>query len=798
MHFAFFIDLAPCQTVGASVNEAYIGKIAGELKVGPRQVAATAALLNEGATVPFIARYRKEATGSLDEVAVTAIRDRLAQLAELDDRRAAIVQSLQDRDLLTDELSSAIDAAETMTALEDVYAPYRPKRRTRATIAREAGLEPLADLIFTNQAAANPAEEARAFVNAEKNVPDVDAALSGARDILAERFSDDARARASMRRLYWDRGGVKSSVVAGKEDEGAKFQDYFDWTEPVASIPSHRMLAIRRGEAEGVLRVRVAPPEEDALAVLERLFVEAPGTAGGEQVRLAAHDSFKRLLGPAIEGEIRHESKTKADAEAIRVFADNLRQLLLAPPLGQKTVLAIDPGFRTGCKVAVLDPQGKLLHHDVIYATAASPEQVKRAGDTVLALSQRFGVQAIAIGNGTASRETEQFVRSLGLPPSIVLAVVNESGASIYSASEAAREEFPDQDLTVRGAVSIGRRLMDPLSELVKIDPKSIGVGQYQHDVDQASLKNGLDDVVVSCVNGVGVELNTASKQLLGYVSGLGPSLAGKVVAFRNDNGPYRSRHDLLRVPRLGPKAFEQCAGFLRIQGGDHPLDASAVHPESYAVVDRMAADLGCEVGDLIRDPSLRSRIDPQRYVTDTVGVPTLTDILGELAKPGRDPRREFEAFSFKEGVEKIEDLEPGMTLPGIVTNVTAFGAFVDIGVHQDGLVHVSQLADRFVKDPAEVVKVQQRVGVTVLEVDIARKRIALSMRSNPQPAQRREARTSPSATSPLPRPGNPPPRHEPAGAPPPRPPQGSPRPPKPAGAFSNAFADAFGKLRKP
>ncbi|HEX7486566.1 MAG TPA: Tex family protein [Vicinamibacterales bacterium] len=768
------------------MNESYVGKIAGELKVAPRQVAATAALLAEGATVPFIARYRKEATESLDEVAITAIRDRMSQLAELDDRRAAIIQSLQERELLTGELAAAVAAAETMTALEDVYAPYRPKRRTRATIAKEAGLEPLADAIFQDQATVNPIERADAFVNVDKNVPDVEAALAGARDILAERFSDDATARAALRQLYWAQGAVRSVAVPGKEAEGAKFKDYFDWTEPVSNIPSHRMLAIRRGEAEGFLRVRIAPPEEGAPAILEPLFVTAPGTPGGEQVRLAAHDSCKRLLGPAIEGEIRFESKKKADTEAIRVFADNLRQLLLAPPLGQKTVLAIDPGFRTGCKVVCLDPQGKLLHHDVIYPTTSSPAQIKQAGDTVKALAHSFNVEAIAIGNGTAGRETEQFVRSLGLPSSIIVAIVNESGASIYSASDVAREEFPDQDVTVRGAVSIGRRLVDPLSELVKLDPKSIGVGQYQHDVDQPSLKNGLDDVVVSCVNGVGVELNTASKQLLSYVSGLGPSLAGKIVAHRNERGAYRSRQDLLRVPRLGPKAFEQCAGFLRIRGGDHPLDASAVHPESYGIVDRMAGDLGCEVGDLLRDASLRARIVPEKYVTDTVGLPTLTDILAELARPGRDPRQEFEAFSFKEGVEKIEDLEPGMKLPGIVTNVTAFGAFVDIGVHQDGLVHVSQMADRFVKDPAEVAKVQQKVTVTVLDVDIPRRRIALSMRTNAQPAQPREARNSPSAPRTAfaqPCPASP-----------------APQPPKPrpsSSAFGNAFADAFSKRER-
>jgi uncharacterized protein len=772
---------------GASVNESHVAKIAGELQVAPRQVAAVSALLTDGATVPFIARYRKEATGSLDEVAVAGIRDRLTQLAELDDRRAAIVRSLQERELLTDDLAAAVAAAETLTALEDVYAPYRPKRRTRATIAKEAGLEPLADLIISNQSTVSPLGEAAAFVSVERNVPDAEAALAGARDILAERFSDDAAARASLRQLFWARGAVTSAVVPGKEDEGAKFRDYFDWTEPVSSIPSHRLLAIRRGEAEGFLRVHIEPPAEEALPILERLFLKAPGAPGGEQVRLAAHDSYKRLLSSAIEGETRVESKKKADVEAIRVFSDNLRQLLLAPPLGQKTVLAIDPGFRTGCKLVCLDPQGKLLHHDVIYPTAASPAQIKAAGDTVLALAHRFKVEAIAIGNGTASRETEQFVRSLGLPPSIVIASVNESGASIYSASDVAREEFPDHDVTVRGAVSIGRRLADPLAELVKLDPKSIGVGQYQHDVDQAALRRGLDDVVASCVNGVGVELNTASKQLLSYVSGLGPSLAAKIVAHRDKQGPYGSRQDLLRVPRLGPKAFEQCAGFLRIRGGDHPLDASAVHPESYGIVDRMASDLGCQVGDLLRDASLRARLVPERYVTDTVGIPTLTDILAELAKPGRDPRQEFEAFRFQDGVEKIEDLQPGMRLPGIVTNVTAFGAFVDIGVHQDGLVHVSQLADRFVKDPADVVKVQQKVTVTVLEVDIPRRRIALTMRSGAQVAPPREARSSPAA----PRPDRPAPSGRPG-------PSAEPRPRAAGTAFSNAFADAFGKRTKP
>ncbi len=762
------------------MNETYVDKVAGELSVSPRQVAATIALLNDGATIPFIARYRKEATGSLDEVAVTRIRDRVHQLIELDTRRAAILESLQERGLLTADLARAVGAAETMTALEDVYAPYRPRRRTRATVAKEAGLEPLADALFANQAAIDPLGRAAAFVDPEKGVADAEAALAGARDILAERFSDDPAARARVRQLFWDRGTVRSTVVPGKEAEGAKFKDYFDWSEPVAKIPSHRMLAIRRGEAEEVLRVRIGPPDEAPVAVLEKLFVQAPGRPGGEQVRAAVRDGYKRLLGPAIEGEIRFESKQRADLEAIRVFADNLRHLLLAPPLGQKTVLAIDPGYRTGCKVVCLDRQGKLLHHDVIFPAAASAAQVGAAGDALLSMIRTYGIEAIAIGNGTASRETEQFVRGLPLPPRLPVVLVNESGASVYSASETAREEFPAEDVTVRGAVSIGRRLMDPLAELVKIDPKAIGVGQYQHDVDQAALKRSLDDTVTSCVNGVGVELNTASRELLGYVSGLGPSLAGRIIAWRNEHGAFRSRRQLLEVPRLGPKAFEQAAGFLRIRNGEHPLDGSAVHPESYGVVDAMARDLGCALGDLLADAALRQRIVPGRYVTATVGLPTLTDILEELAKPGRDPRERFEVFSFKEGIEKLEDLEPGMVLPGIVTNVAAFGAFVDVGVHQDGLVHVSQLADRYVRDPAEVVKVQQRVTVTVLDVDPVRKRIALSMRSSPEIGRAKEPRSQPAAA---------PERHA-AGAPRRQPDTG-----RAAGshtAFGTALADAL------
>ncbi len=730
------------------MNEVYISKIASELKVHSRQVLATARLLAEGATVPFIARYRKEATGTLDEVAITSIRDRLIALLELDQRRESILKSLQERNLLTDELKSAVAGAETITDLEDIYQPYRPKRRTRAIIAKEQGLEPLADLLFTNQSTADPLVEARAFVSAEKGVESAEAALAGARDILAERVSDNARARAGLRDLYWKKGTVRSKVMSDKVEAGAKYKDYFDWTEPVATIPSHRLLAIRRGETEGVLMVRTTPPEEEALDLIEPMFVTGRGPAA-DQVRLAVHDSYKRLLGTAIEVEVRIESKKKADIGAIRVFADNLRELLLAAPLGRKNVLAIDPGFRTGCKVVCLDRQGKLLHHDVLYPTASSAAQVREASEALLSLIGKYQIEAIAIGNGTAGREAEAFVRAINLPSTIPVVMVNESGASIYSASEVAREEFPDQDLTVRGAVSIGRRLMDPLAELVKLDPKSIGVGQYQHDVDQTALKHGLDDVVMSCVNGVGVELNTASKQLLSYVSGLGPTLAGNIVSYRNELRPFKSRADLKSVPRLGPKAFEQAAGFLRIRDGAHPLDASAVHPESYGIVDAMAADLRCGVQDLLRDAGLRQKVQLPRYATPTVGIPTLNDIMAELAKPGRDPRQRFEAFAFQEGVGKVEDLKPGMKLPGIVTNVTAFGAFVDIGVHQDGLVHVSQLADRFVKDPAEVVKVHQKVMVTVVEVDLPRKRIALSMKAKPEMGGSAGTKTAPGPARP-------------------------------------------------
>lgn len=727
--------------------EKHVLKIASELKLQLRQVAATAILLEEGATVPFIARYRKEKTGEMDEVQITAVRDRLEQLGELDKRRDAIVASLKERNLLTDVLEVRIGAAETLATLEDIYLPFRPKKRTRAIIARERGLEPLADVLQAQEASSDLEAAASAFVDVAKEVADVAAALAGARDILAERVSDDAEARARLRSLYLERGVIRSKVVADKEVEGAKFKDYFDWEEPAAKAPSHRVLAMRRGETEGFLFTRIVPPEAEALSILEALFVKNSSPAGRE-VKAAVHDAYKRLLGFAIEGEVRLIIKKRADEEAIRVFTENLRELMLASPLGQKTVLAIDPGFRTGCKVVLLDRQGKLLANDVIYPEKSAREQAD-AAMMVKAVVEKFKVEAIAIGNGTASRETETFIRKLGLPGSIPVVMVNESGASIYSASEVAREEFPNHDVTVRGAVSIGRRLMDPLAELVKIDPKSIGVGQYQHDVDQSALKRSLDDTVVSCVNSVGVELNTASKHLLSYVSGLNTRTAANIVAFRDENGPFQSRKDLLKVAGLGPKAFEQAAGFLRIRDGAHPLDASAVHPERYELVDRMAKDLGCGVKELLTDSARRTRIELKRYVTEEVGLPTLTDILQELAKPGRDPRQGFEAFSFAEGVEKMEDLRQGMKLPGIVTNVTAFGAFVDIGVHQDGLVHISQVADQFVKNPADVLKVGQRVQATVMEVDLQRKRISLSLRTNPDLAGRSDGgRTRPGGGS--------------------------------------------------
>ncbi len=722
-----------------NINVAHVERIASELKIKPIQVGATAKLLADGATVPFISRYRKEATGELDEVQILNIQERMGQLVALDDRRAAIVKSLEERNLMTDLLRVKIDKAETLNSLEDIFAPFRPKRRTKATIAKEKGLEPLADFIEQNvlTAGADLDAEAAKFVNPdaesdELKVKDAAEALAGARDIIAERISDTAEVRAGLRKLFAENGTVTSKAMFGKEEdpEAQKFRDYFDWTEPVKSIPSHRMLAIRRGEKEGFLLMRIQPPEVDAVALVERLTVKG-NNACSAQMKQAAQDAYKRLLSSSMETEARLESKKRADADAVKVFADNLRELLLAAPLGQKRVLGIDPGFRTGCKIVVLDAQGQLLYNDVIYLLGDG-NSLMHAKTLLMTLIERFKIQAIAIGNGTASRETEMFVKKIGVPASIPVIMVNESGASIYSASEVARDEFPNHDVTVRGSVSIARRLMDPLAELVKLDPKSIGVGQYQHDVDQTMLQGSLDNVVISTVNAVGVELNTASKQLLSYVSGLNSAHAANIVAFRNENGAFKSRKDLLKVPRLGDKAFEQAAGFLRIRDAVHPLDASAVHPERYALVEKMAADLGCGVADLMQRGDLREKIDLKKYVSTDVGLPTLKDIMNELAKPGRDPRKQFEVFTFAEGVNDMKDLTVGMKLPGIVTNVTAFGAFVDIGVHQDGLVHVSQLADHFIRDAAEVVKVAQRVSVTVTEVDIPRKRIALSMKSKP------------------------------------------------------------------
>jgi len=743
------------------LNEQYVLKIAGEMKLADRQVAATALLFEEGATVPFIARYRKELTGSLDEVAITTIRDRLAQLQQLDDRRDTILKTVEQQGKLTEELRDKILAAETLAVLEDLYLPYRPKRRTRAMIAREKGLEPLAQMIFEQRPDLDPDKEAAGFVDPEKGVESTEAALAGARDIIAEQASEDQQARSRTRDLFFGRGLYESKVIEGKETEGIKYKDYFDWQEPVKSAPSHRVLAMRRGEKEGFLRMRVTVPEPDALAILEQLFVKGDGPSS-RQVKEAVADGYKRLLSPSIETEVRLEGKNQADQTAIRVFAENLRQLLLAPPLAGKNVLALDPGFRTGCKVACLDRQGKLIYDDVIYPFQAEA-RARADAEKLKALCDKLQIEAIAIGNGTASRETEGFVRKIPLSGDIPVVSVNESGASIYSASDVAREEFPDKDVTVRGAVSIGRRLMDPLAELVKIDPKSIGVGQYQHDVDQGRLKQGLDDVVVSCVNSVGVEVNTASKQLLMYVSGLGPQLAQNIVEYRNEHGPFGSRRELMEVPRLGAKAFEQAAGFLRIRGAANPLDASAVHPESYSIVDRMVADVGCSVVELMADESLRRKIRLESYLAEGVGMPTLTDIMQELAKPGRDPRRQFEVFEFSKEVSTIEDVKPGMRLPGVVTNVTAFGAFVDIGVHQDGLVHVSELADRFVKDPAEVVKVHQRVFVTVLAVDLERHRIALSLKGT-TPSQPKDLPKREKADRPKDKPKAKPPRRDPDG----------------------------------
>jgi len=711
------------------MNEDHIVKVAEDLNLRRWQVEATARLIADDATVPFIARYRKEVTGGLDEVAIISIRDQLEYLVTLDKRREAILKSLEDQGTLTDDLKAKVEAADTLAVLEDIYLPYRPKRRTRGTIAKEKGLEPLAAIMF-EQGDIELVAEAAACVDPEKAVETVNDALAGARDIVAEWINEDSDARAALRELFTRSATLQSGVVKGKEEEGSKYKDYFEWKEPAVSAPSHRVLAIRRGSEEGVLTFHIVPDEEDAVALLDRRFIRGEGECA-EQVMMAIRDSYKRLLSSSMETEIRLECKKRADAEAIAVFAENLRHLLLASPLGQKALLAVDPGYRTGCKIACLDSQGKLLHHDTIYPL--EPHNQKDAAEGVVKeCFETYGVDAIAVGNGTGGREAEAFCKKIQFSRPVTVVMVNESGASVYSASEVAREEFPDYDVTVRGAVSIGRRLMDPLAELVKIDPKSIGVGQYQHDVDQKALKKSLDDVVESCVNAVGVEVNTASKQLLGYVSGLSERLAGAVVAYRNDNGPFRSRSEFMGVPGVGPKTFEQAAGFLRILGAENPLDASAVHPESYPIVEAMAQDHGCTVADLIHNPALRSRVDLKGYITDAVGMPTLTDIMEELAKPGRDPRQQFELFTFTDGIHEISDLEEGMQMPGVVTNVTAFGAFVDIGVHQDGLVHLSEMSERFVKNPHDIVTANQKVRVTVIGIDEKRSRISLSMRENP------------------------------------------------------------------
>lgn len=706
-------------------------QIANLLNLNTKDVTATIDLIDEGATVPFISRYRKEATGSLDEVQVAKIRDEIERLRQLEDRREFILKSIDSQNKLSDELKKLIFEAETLSKLEDLYLPYKPKRRTKATIAKEKGLDSLAHFIL-EQKNNFIFEEAEKFISIEKGVHSVIDALDGARDIIAEIISENALVRESIRDLFKKTANIKSKVIKGKEDVGEKFNDYFEWEEKLMSCPSHRLLAMRRGEKEDVLILDLVVDNDEALSLIEKKIITTRGEAAN-QLKESILDGYKRLLNPSIEAEMRLHTKQIAEEKSILVFADNLRELLLASPLGEKAILGIDPGFRSGCKVVALNKQGKLLQEAVIYPH--EPQKQKNEAEMiVLAFCQKHQIEAIAIGNGTASRETEQFIRNIDiLPKEISIIVVSEAGASVYSASDVAREEFSDYDLTVRGAVSIARRLADPLAELVKIDPKAIGVGQYQHDVDQTLLKNKLDEVVGSCVNAVGVELNTASKQLLSYVSGIGPNLAQNIVDYRNENGPFKSRKELLKVPRMGEKVFELAAGFLRVRDGIHPLDKSAVHPESYYIVETMAKDVNASIIDLIENKELRSKIKPANYVTELIGLPTLKDIIIELDKPGRDPRKSFEIFSFDESVHNINDLREGMRLPGIVTNVTNFGAFVDIGVHQDGLVHISQLAENFIDDPNKVVKVGQKVWVNVSEIDVKRKRIALSMKDEIQ-----------------------------------------------------------------
>lgn len=700
-------------------------KIAKELNIEVCQVEETIKLLDEGCTIPFICRYRKEMTGELDEVIVMRIRDRIIQLRDLEKRRDVIIASVAEQGKMTDTLKQQFLSAETMTELEDLYLPYRPKRKTRASIAKEKGLEPMAKLLMA-QGSGDVETMAQRYIDEKKGVKNVDEALQGARDIVAEWVNESKDARERLRILFDKEAVIYAHVVKGKEEEGAKYSGYYEFDELLKKAPSHRVLAVFRGENEGFLKVDVEPSMERGVEMLERMFVKNDSEAA-DHVKIAIFDSYKRLLQPSIENEIRSKYKDKADDEAIRVFAENLRQLLMSAPLHGYNVLAIDPGFRTGCKIVCLDKNGKLVHNDVVYPHP--PEnRVKESLDKILQIVDKFDIGAIAIGNGTAGRETESFVKRIPFSKELVIVMVNESGASVYSASAVAREEFPDYDITVRGAVSIGRRLIDPLAELVKIEPKSIGVGQYQHDVNQSKLHSGLEDVVVSCVNGVGVDLNTASKELLTYVSGVGASLAQNIVKYRNEKGGFKSRQELKKVTRFGEKAFEQSAGFLRIRDGINPLDNSSVHPESYYIVEKMAKNVGCDVETLIRDKSKRQAININSYIDNKIGLPTLRDIMKELEKPGRDPREEFEKFEFDSTVHEIGDLREGMKLPGVVTNITAFGAFVDVGVHQDGLIHLSRMSNKYIKDPNEVVKLNQKVLVTVVEVDTKRKRIGLSL----------------------------------------------------------------------
>ena len=707
-------------------DEVIFHRIAKELGINFVQVSNTCRLLDNGDTIPFIARYRKEATGSLDEVTIESIRDMRQKMLDVEKRRTFILNTLEEEDVITDELRLKIENAETLVELEDLYLPYKPKRKTRASIAKEKGLEPLADIILRQQNI-DVKSKAEQFVSEEKGVVSAEDAIHGASDIIAERINEDAYTRSKIRNLFNKKAHIVAKVAKGMEDEGNTYRQYFDYDELLTKAPSHRILAVFRGENEKILKLKIRPDEAEAMSILDRIYVRG-NNESSEIVRRSAEDSYDRLLAPSIETEIRADAKEKADKTAIAVFADNLRQLLMAAPLHGKNVLAIDPGFRTGCKVTVLNKNGKLLHNDTIYPHPPEPK-IPESINKILNMVEMYDIDAIAIGNGTAGRETENFIKRIRFPKDIVAVMVNESGASVYSASKIARDEFPEYDVTVRGSVSIGRRLIDPLAELVKIDPKSIGVGQYQHDVNQTELQKCLQSVVDSCVNAVGVDVNTASKELLVHISGLGPVLAQNIIDYRNENGDFKLRSDLKKVKRFGDKAFEQSAGFLRISGGANPLDNSAVHPESYHIVEEMASDLGCDVSELISNKELINKIDIKKYVTDTTGLPTLNDIKSELEKPGRDPRCTFDMFEFDKNVKTIDDVKPGMILPGIITNITSFGAFVDIGIHEDGLVHISQMADRYVSDPNKIVKLNQKVMVKVLEVDTKRKRISLSMK---------------------------------------------------------------------